>query len=95
MFKLLHTSFCCWSNNPHPRNRDTHCQVFGLCTLLLGTGTYNASVKWPFFKYPYEKNPHMATPGMEKIMHSPAINKRYYVQQQQQQQKHSAMRRFF
>jgi len=44
--------------------------------LLLGTATYNASIKWPFFKYPYAKNPHVATPGMEKIMHSPAINKR-------------------
>lgn len=53
----------------------SYLQVFGLCMLLLGTGTYNASVKWPCLKYPYQKNPHVATPGMDRVMHSPAINK--------------------
>lgn len=55
-------------------------QVFGLVMLLAGTATYNGSLKWWFLKYPYEKGSigtkrHTMTPQMERVFHSPAINK--------------------
>jgi len=51
-------------------------QVFGLFMLLAGTATYNASLKWPCLKYPYApaKDKHIMTPGMDKMMHSPAMH---------------------
>mmetsp|Transcript_47212 Transcript_47212/g.60673 ORF Transcript_47212/g.60673 Transcript_47212/m.60673 type:complete len:421 (+) Transcript_47212:15-1277(+) len=49
-------------------------QIFGLVMLLSGTATYNGSLKWPCFKYPYVKGgAHTMTPGMDRIMSSPAV----------------------
>jgi len=56
-------------------------QVFGLFMLLTGTATYNGSLRFPCLDYPPSPTDqgdgakHLATPTMDRITASPAINK--------------------